>query len=212
MIPHKQLSLADIFEDCQNKFDNDKYSFLSLLDETIDLDEIVPMSFDSHFTSVTGRPRKYLLYPMIKALLLQLIFSIPTVSLLIIFLKYSHELRDICGFDVVPDTSKFTRFKHNFLLDLQPMFDYMIDLTEAICQKIDPKLASVTIFDTFCIESKVTENNPKYSNCIIKQLKSFDKANKFDKNNDPYKAAYGPCRPMQPPTKRFNKCISMVIR
>ena len=26
MIPYKQLSLADIFQDCQNKFDNDKSS------------------------------------------------------------------------------------------------------------------------------------------------------------------------------------------
>ena len=33
MITYKQLSLADIFTDCQNKFDNDKYAFLSLLDE-----------------------------------------------------------------------------------------------------------------------------------------------------------------------------------
>ena len=32
MITHKQLSLADIFTDCQNKFDNDKYEFLELLD------------------------------------------------------------------------------------------------------------------------------------------------------------------------------------
>ena len=45
MIPHKQLSLTDIFTDCQNKFDNDKYQFLQLLDETINLDEIVPSSF-----------------------------------------------------------------------------------------------------------------------------------------------------------------------
>ncbi len=49
MITYKQLSLADIFTDCQNKFDNDKYAFLSILDETIDLDEIVPVSFVSHF-------------------------------------------------------------------------------------------------------------------------------------------------------------------
>ena len=111
MITYKQLSLADYFTDCQNKFDNDKYEFLSLLDQSINLDEIVPASFISHFTASTGRPRKHLLYPMLKALLLQLIFSIPTTSLLIIFLKYSQELRDFCGFDVVPDTSKFTRFK-----------------------------------------------------------------------------------------------------
>ncbi len=44
MITHKQLSLADIFTDCQNKFDNDKYEFLSILDETINLDEIVVLS------------------------------------------------------------------------------------------------------------------------------------------------------------------------
>ena len=35
MITYKQLSLADIFSDCQNKFDNNKYEFLSILDETI---------------------------------------------------------------------------------------------------------------------------------------------------------------------------------
>ena len=45
MITYKQLTLAEIFEDCQNKFDNDKYQFLSLLDEAINLDEIVPVSF-----------------------------------------------------------------------------------------------------------------------------------------------------------------------
>ncbi|EGB93061.1 hypothetical protein HMPREF0240_01675, partial [Clostridium sp. D5] len=54
MIPHKQLSLADIFIDCQNKFDNDKYAFLETLSQTIDLDEIVPVSFITHFHAVTG--------------------------------------------------------------------------------------------------------------------------------------------------------------
>ena len=33
MIPYKQLSLADIFQDCQEKFKNDKPTFLSLLEE-----------------------------------------------------------------------------------------------------------------------------------------------------------------------------------
>ena len=79
------------------------------MDEAINLDEIVPVSFVSHFHAITGRPRKHQLYPMLKALLLQRIFSIPTDTLLIVFLKYSQELRDFCGFDVVPDASKFTR-------------------------------------------------------------------------------------------------------
>ena len=191
MIPYKQLSLADIFSDCQNKFDNDKHEFLSILEETINLDEIVPVSFISHFHATTGRPRKHLLYPMLKALLLQLIFSIPTTSLLIVFLKYSQELRDFCGFDVVPDASKFTRFKQDFLLDLQSMFDHMVDLTEPICQKIDKEKASMLLFDTSGIEAWVTENNPKYANRIIKQLKTFKKANGLDDSYDPYKAAYG---------------------
>ena len=49
MIPYKQLTLAEIFEDCQNKFDNDKYQFLSLLHQTINLDEIVLFLFVTHF-------------------------------------------------------------------------------------------------------------------------------------------------------------------
>ena len=90
MITYKQLTLAEIFEDCQNKFSNDKCQFLTLFDEAINLDEIVPVSFISHFHAHTGRPRKHQLYPMLKALLIQRIFSIPTDTLLIIFLKYSH--------------------------------------------------------------------------------------------------------------------------
>ena len=61
MITYKQLSLADIFTDCQNEFDNDKYQFLQLLESTIDLDEIVPVSFISHFHAATGSSRKPLL-------------------------------------------------------------------------------------------------------------------------------------------------------
>jgi len=143
MIPHKQLSLADVFTDCQNKFDNDKYQFLSLLDETLNLDEIVPVSFVSHFHAATGRPRKHQLYPMLKALLLQRFFSIPTDSLLLVFLFYSQELRDFCGFDIVPDASKFTRFKQDFIVDLQSMFRRLVDLTEPICQRIDAAKASI---------------------------------------------------------------------
>ena len=112
---------------------------------------------------------------MLKALLLKHIFSIPTISLLIIFLKYSQELRDFCGFDVVPDVSKFTRFKQDFLPDLQVTFDRLVDLTEPICQHIDSSLASMTVFDTSGIEAYVTENNPKYANTIIRQLKAFKK-------------------------------------
>ena len=54
MITYKQLSLADIFEDCQNKFENDKPAFLSLLENHIDIDEFIPISFRNHFYTSTG--------------------------------------------------------------------------------------------------------------------------------------------------------------
>lgn len=190
MIPHNQLSLADIFSDCKEKFETDKYQFLSLLENTINLDEFIPSTFYNHFYASTGRPRKYHLHSMLWALLLQRIFSIPTDALLIIFLKYSKELRDFCGFDKVPDGSKFTRFKQDFLLDLQSMFDTLVDVTEPICQRIDEFKASMTIFDTSGIEAFVTENNPKYANKIVKQLKTFKKFHGLDDSYDPYKAAY----------------------
>ena len=207
MITYKQLSLADIFSDCQNKFDNNKYEFLSILDETINLDEIVPTSFVCHFHAATGRPHKHLLYPMLKALLLLLIFSIPTTSLLIVFLKYSQELRDFCGFDVVPDASKFTRFKQDFLLDLQSMFDHMVELTEPICQKIDSQKASMLLFDTSGIEAWVTENNPKYANRIIKQLKAFKKAKGLMIPTTLTKQPMAPCLLMLPQILPFSRCM-----
>ena len=191
MIPYKQLSLADIFQDCQNKFENDKPAFLSLLEQHIDLDEIIPAAFYSHFYASTGRSRKYPLKAFLWALILQRIFSIPQDQLLLTFLLYSKPLRDFCGFTKVPDASKITRFKQDFLSDLQCVFDNLVDLTEPICQAIDSFKADMTIFDSSGIEAFVKENNPKYANRIIRQLKAYAKAMNFDKNYDPYKAAYG---------------------
>lgn len=89
-----------------------------------------------------------------------------------------------------PDASKITRFKQDFLEDLQAVFNHLVDLTEPICQAIDSAKAVMTIFDSSGIEAWVTENNPKYANRIIKQLKAYAKAMHFDDNYDPYKAAY----------------------
>ncbi len=120
MIPYKQLSLADIFTDCQNKFDNDKYQFLALLENTINLDEIVPVSFISHFHAATGRPRKHLLYPMLRALLLQLIFSIPTTSLLIVFLNTPRNCGTSAGLMLSRMPLNSPGSNRIFLSDLQP--------------------------------------------------------------------------------------------
>ncbi len=191
MIPYKQLSLADIYADCQDKFENDKPAFLSLLENHIDLDEIIPLSFIKHFYASTGRSRKYPLKAMLWALIIQRIFTIPTDQLLLVFLAYSKPLREFCGFTKVPDASKITRFKQDFLDDLQLIFDKLVDITEPICQAIDSAKSDMTIFDSSGIEAFVAENNPKYANRIIKQLKAYAKAMGFNKSYDPYKAAYG---------------------
>lgn len=190
MIPYKQLSVADIFEDCQIIFKEDKPQFLSLLEQHIDLDEIIPISFRNHFYASTGRSRKYPLHALLWALIIQRVFSIPTDRLLLTFLHYSKPLRDFCGFTKVPDASKITRFKQDFLDDLQVVFDNLVDITEPICKAVDSAKADMTIFDSSGIEAFVTENNPKYANKIIKQLKTYAKAMNFDKSYDPYKAAY----------------------
>lgn len=146
MITQKQLTLADFFEDCQEIFDNDKPQFLSLLENHIDLDSIIPLSFRQHYYASTGRHCKYPLTAMLWALILQRIFSIPTDSLLLVFLQYSRHLRDFCGFTKVPDASKITRFKQDFLSDLQFVFESLVDLTEPFCQSIDPEKAAENRF------------------------------------------------------------------
>ena len=191
MIPYKQLSLADIYADCQDKFENDKPAFLSLLETYIDLDEIIPVSFINHFYASTGRSRKYPLKALLWALIIQRIFSIPTDQLLLTFLVYSKSLREFCGFTKIPDASKITRFKQDFVDDLKLVFDKLVDITEPICQAIDSVKADMTIFDSSGIEAFVTENNPKYVNKIIRQLKAYAKAKGFTESYDPYRAAYG---------------------
>ncbi|HCS73497.1 MAG TPA: ISNCY family transposase [Clostridiales bacterium] len=191
MIKSKQQSINDVYTDCLESFENDKPKFLSMLEEHLDINALIPLSFRMHFNKHIGRPREYLLSGFILALIIQRIFSITTDKLLILFLTYSRELRDFCGFDKVPDASKFTLFKQDFKDDLKAMFDNLVDITEPICQDIDSKLASMTIFDTSGIEAYVRENNPKFINALIRRLNTWKAVKGLDDSFDPYKAAYG---------------------
>ena len=195
MFRMKQLTLNDIYADCLDSFDNDKPEFLSLLEEHIDINALIPISFRERFYMWTGRPREYPLTGYILMLIIQRLFSIPTDSLLLIFLRYSRELREFCGFDKVPDAPMLTRFKQKFANELKIMFDQLVDLTEPICHDIDEGLASMSIFDTSGIEAYVRENNPKFIDTLIRGLKSWKKAQGLDDSFDPYKAAYGKLPP-----------------
>ncbi len=191
ILAHKQLTLAEIYSDCSNSFENDKHHFLTLLEENLNLNDYIPVTFYNKYYASTGRPREHELLSILWALILQRIFSITEDSLLLTFLKFSKELREFCGFSRVPDASRLTRFKQDFLPEIQAFFEHLVDVTEPICQKIDVDKAAMTIFDTSGIEAFVTENNPKYANKIIKQLKAYKKSKKLDASYDPYKAAYG---------------------
>lgn len=74
MIPYNQLFLADIFSDCQEIYESGKPQFLSLLQQHIDLDEIVPASFRKHFYASTGRSRKYPLNVFMWALIVKKVY------------------------------------------------------------------------------------------------------------------------------------------
>jgi len=115
---------------------------------------------------------------MLTALIFQKILGIPKVSLLIIFLTLCHEAREFCGLTEVPDDSQFTRFKQDYVVELENLFNHLVDITEPICQKVDSKLASTIAYDTSGIEAYVTENNPKFLNSIIRKLKRAYKNNK----------------------------------
>jgi hypothetical protein len=127
---------------------------------------------------------------MIWALIIQRIIFIPNDSLLLVSLRYSQHLLEFCGFSKAPEASKITRFKQYFLENLEGIFLNLVDITEPICQAIDPKKVHMTIFDFTGIEAYVRENNPKYANRIFKQVNEHAKVMGFDKSYDPHKVAY----------------------
>lgn len=185
---YRQISLKDTFSNCQDMFMEDTPSFFQLLDEHFDIQEFIPSVFTNAFYQQLGRKRLYPLSGFLSALILQKIFSIPTDSLLILFLSLCKELRDFCGFSKVPDAPLFTRFRQDFEPFIELMFRQMVDFTEPICHLIDSSLARILTFDTSGIELFVTENNPKTLNSLIKKLKVFYKD---QPDVDPYKMAYG---------------------
>lgn len=184
---YHQISLSETFSDCQNMLIEDSPSFFTLLAEYVDITEFIPSGFQTAFYRSIGRARIYPLHGFLSAFILQKILSIPTDSLLLLFLNLCKELRDFCGFSKVPDASLLSRFKLRFEPYIEQMFQHMVDYTEPICQAVDSSLAQMLTFDTSGIELYVTENNPKTLNALIRRLKAFYK----DRPEvDPYRMAY----------------------
>ena len=186
-----QLNLGNIYQECVGIFSEQRTEFLNLMKQYLDIDKYISYDFKKAFYSDTGRPRGCSLYGYISALILQKIFNIPTDTLLILILSFSSELRNFCGIHKVPDASKWTRFKQDFCEYLNKMFIELVDVTEPICEAIDPVLSKMVSYDTSCIESCVTENNPKYTNSSIRRLKTYYKVMGIKMSDDDiYKQAY----------------------
>ena len=169
-ISAKQLNFCDISTDFDKFYHQNQNNLLSLLEQFVDISTFIPFSFYQRYYAHFGKKRDFSLESMLRFFILKNILSIPTVDLLITLLNISTELRNFCGFLTIPNKSQFSRFKSNFLEDLNDLFHNLVDVTEELCQKANPFLASILISDTTGFEAYVTENNPKFYHLNLKNL------------------------------------------
>lgn len=186
-IRNMQMSMFDTYNDVAFSLENNKPKFFALMEKYICWDELIPVSFYHAFYKDTGRKRVYTLESLIAALVLQRVFGYTDDVQLLNTLKYSREMREFCGFTKVPDADKITRFKQNFCVHLEELFEKLVDMTEPICRQINAELSDCLIFDTTGVESYVAENNPKYMNSKLRQAKSLAKSSP---SFNPYTGVY----------------------
>ena len=170
-----QMSFEDIYNEVSESMESKKSELVSLLEEHIDLDELIPESFQRAFYSRMGREHIYHLDSLLWFVILKKLFGFSQNTQMINVLKCSRELRELCGFTKVPDASQITRFFQNYCEQIAEMFERLVELTEPICREISAKKADYLIFDTTGIEAKVSENNPKFFNTKLNQAKSLSK-------------------------------------
>jgi len=182
-----QMSLFDTYGDVRSAMEENKPAFLAMLEEHINLQELIPKEFYWAFYRWFGRPRDYSLEGFIRFFILQKTIGISDSTLLIL-LRMCRELLEYCGFDKVPDASKITRFKQDFVSYIQKVFENLVEITEPICRELDAKKADYLIYDPTGIEAYVAENNPKFLNGKLNQAKKMAKKNP---DLNPHALAYG---------------------
>ena len=109
-----QMSLEDIYNGVLESVEKKESNLVSLLEEHIDLNEIIPESFRYAFYGRMGRNHIYHLDSLLWFVILKKFFGFSQNTQMINVLKCSRELRDLCGFEKVPDTSQITRFLKNY--------------------------------------------------------------------------------------------------
>lgn len=182
-ISAKQLNFCDVSKDFNKFYNQNQNNLLSLLSEFIDISDFIPFSFYQKYYSKFGTKRDFSLESLLSAFIIKNILSIPSVDLLITFLSISSELRQFCGFLKVPDKSQFSRFKSDFLDNLNELFNNLVDYTEEISKELNPFLSSILITDTTGFEAYVTENNPKFYQSELRKAKAYSKRIAIDNSN-----------------------------
>jgi len=195
-----QMSLLNTYTDVCKMKNESKSDFLALLKEHINLQQLIPADFYWAFYRRDGRPREYALESFLWFFILQKTIGINEDSTFLTVLRLSEELREFCGFDDVPDASKITRFKQDFVAYIEKVFENFVEITEPICRELDEKKADYLIYDTTGIKGNVAENNPKFLNFKLSQAKSAAKKNPEIK---PHALAYS----MMPDTATANPFI-----
>lgn len=182
-----QMSLFDIYNSVSESMEKQKSELVSLLEEHINLDDLIPYSFHIAFYKRMGRNHIYHLESFLWFVILKKLFGLSQNTQMINILKCSGELRDLCGFDKVPDASQITRFYQNHCEQIVTMFEHLVEITEPICREIHAKKAAYLIYDTTGIEANVSENNPKFYNTKLKEAKKIAKGND---GYNPYMGVY----------------------
>mgnify|MGYP000976640624 CR=1 FL=1 len=182
-----QISFINTLDELEKLKDNHFYRFFSLLKEKMNLSQFISADFYYSYYRSIGRDRSYSLTSFLYAFILMKFLGITQVSTFIAVLHLSPLLLELCEFEAVPDSAQFSRFKNSFDAYIH---EFMTNLAEEAIHnsfQISPELASMLIYDTSAVVPRVQENNPKFLNGIIKNMKGLKKINP---KLDPYAAAY----------------------
>ena len=161
--------------------------FLSQLKNHIKLETLIPKEFYKAYYKDTGRPRGNKLESFIWFFQLENIIGIPDDTVFLRVLALSPPLMEFCGFKTIPKPTDLTTFRERFGGCIELMFLHLVDVTEPICKKLDPKKSGYIMYDTTGAEANVKENNPKFINTKLSQAKKIAKKNP---DYDPYKGVY----------------------
>ncbi|MBQ5559352.1 MAG: ISNCY family transposase [Lachnospiraceae bacterium] len=182
-----QISLMDTYTGVLEAMETNKSELVRLLEEYIDFEAIIPPDFYIAYKNHMGRKHINPLESYLRALNLKQILGMKEDKQLLTLLRFSEELQDYCGFVKLPDAPQLCRFKQDYCVYLQRMFEKLVEITEPICREINSKKADYLIFDTTGIEPNVKENNPKFLNTKLNSAKKMAKSNP---DYDPYKGVY----------------------